>query len=252
VLDALTVTNPGAFDTIVQRIAQLVSPPTIKPLKLTVYAKTALVVKCENPDSALKRTRDALIDTTRHLLARAPVTDEEWQRAMWWVRKVGNRVRSNLAALELAREEYGKAGAPALPRTRHFRLSYLVHRVKEIRGAQDKKDKAKELRARKHLHHFLAFGEPHHYAGSGGLHTTIASGLDPRTSKRLLAQLSPSLWPEVERRLGRFEAPCLAIMGEDPENPVTVEFFDRLTETPVKERRPGFKVLSRAEFAAKE
>jgi hypothetical protein len=111
-------------------------------------------------------------------------------------------------------------------------------------------EKERESRANS-LQYFLSNGEPPWYASSGGLHTTIASGLRGDCEERL-NDLEKLLQPAIESKLGSYKPRYLAIMGEDTNNVVTVHFFDWLTETYVEEKRPGFKVIDRANFALSE
>lgn len=245
VLDALTVTDPEAFASQVKAVCRLCAPPTICPLRLGFWGSTALVVECLS--DALQRIYGSLVTTTRHLIARVPLADEEFQKAEWWIVKTGGDVKANLQALFGARKEYLKAGAPPLPASRHFRVGFLVRLWKEWnRASRDRRDlKAKQLR------YFLSYGEPHWYGFDGHLHTTIVSGIragDPRDRSRQLSRFGDAIWPAVREKLGPYQPGYLAIMGEDPGNQVGVHFFDWLTESYVKETRPVFRVVDRAQF----
>ena len=77
---------------------------------------------------------------------------------------------------------------------------------------------------------------------------TIASGLKSRSSETVDSfrnRLRESI-------LNNFTSytPCrLAILGEDPDQPVTVQFNDALTESYMPETRPCLKVIAWANFA---
>ena len=43
----------------------------------------------------LERLRLALVEATRDLIVRAPLTDEEFQRAAWWVRRVDHEAEQS-------------------------------------------------------------------------------------------------------------------------------------------------------------
>jgi hypothetical protein len=248
VLDALTVSDPGAFAGIVKAVCRLCPPPILRPDRLAIYGATSLVVQCSSPP--LTRIAHALMTATRHLIARAPLADEEFQKAEWWIRIIGKEVKANCRALFEARKEYLRAGAPPIPRSRHFRLGFLVRLWKDWKRAKKDPD-----RRHRHWQYFLAYGEPYWYAGAGSLHTTIASGLKVKGHphrERILRRFTRTVWPLVEDRLKAYRPQYLAIMGEAPRHDVTVRFFDWLTETFVKDERPGFKVVDRARFSRPE
>ncbi len=246
VLDAMTTFAADEFTEIVKSVCRLALSPTIRPEGLRIYGSSALVVKCV--ERGLDRIRAALVVASRHLIARSQLTDEEFQRAEWWIRRINNDVSGHLGSLRAARRQYLENGCPPLPNSRHFRLGFLVRLIKEIERAND--GAVREAK-RRHLRYFFSHGEPHWYAGSSSLHTTIASGLnvtDEANRQRQLDRFTNLLWPTVERELRSYQPRYLVIMGEDPENTKPVHFFDWLTETFVEEERPGFKEIGRAEF----
>lgn len=246
VLDALTVSNTERFAKIVESVCRLSARPRIEPQRFSIFGR-ALVVRC-TCDLAPK-IQLALGMATRHVIARMPLADEEFQRAEWRIRQVGKDVQTNLDALRETRRRYREAGAPPLPSSRHFRLGFLVRLVKELSRATG--DEARASKAR-HLDHFLKYGEPYWYGASGSLHATIASGLnvqDKADRQQQLDRFNDLLWPSVQSMLGAYEPASLAIMAEDPDNPVTVGFFDWLCEEFVEETRPGFQVIGHARFA---
>jgi hypothetical protein len=238
-LDALTTDDPGAFARVVRAVCSLCRPLTITPEGLSIFGGTSLVVQCKCPE--FDRLRAALAEATRPWIARSPLVDEEFQRAEWWIRRVSNDAGRDLAALAGAREVYLRAGSPALPRSRHFRLGFLVRLYKERSRAVGGVESAGER-----LEHFLTRAEPPWYASTGYLHITIASGLG---GTRSLDDLAKGLWPAIRSRLGSFQPRNLAIMGEDPQTAVTVHFFDWITETYIIENRTGFKAVDRVDFA---
>jgi hypothetical protein len=246
VLDALTVVDPTAFARIVKAMCRLCPAPTLVPEKMNIFAGTSLVVQCSC--EPLGRLLGALAAATRHLIERAPLTDEEFQRAEWWIRRVGRDVQRNCKALHLLWKDYVAAGAPPLPASRHFRLSFLM-RLWNDRAQANTADRAQ--RAQRHWDYFLAYGEPYWYANPA-LHTTIASGLiipSGTTVARRLEVFRQTIWPVVQQKLRCYQPRYLAIMGENPRREIDVTFQDRLTQVYVPERRPGFRVVDKAHFA---
>ena len=239
VTDALTMQPPEEFSRVVIDVCRGFDPPVVTPKGLTVWGGTALVLGCESPE--LESVRAALAAATRSCIERSPLTDEEIQRAQWWIRQRGHQAQDNLEHLNEALRWYAEAGSPPLPASRHFRLGFLVRLAKELHHA---KPDARSSRERA-LFHFLHYGEPPWYATASSLHLSLASGLVPETdTEKLKRHLEPSVLADFPSlHLSR-----LAIMGEDPISPVTVRFFDWLTETPVEEVRPGFRVIAWAEF----
>jgi len=244
--DALTTSDPDGFARLVKTVCRLAQPPTIYPEELSIFGSNALVVKCG--EIGLAALRSTLVEATRHLIARLPLADEEFQKAEWWIRHVGNDPDKHLRSLWMARDLYLDAGSPALPSSRHFRLGFLVRLSKEIERAKDASEAGEKA---KHLQYLFTRGEPYWYSTTGGLHTTIASGLTvhgKEDREEQIVRFTKLLWPTIEKKLGSFRPAYLAIMGEDPENKVTVHFMDWLTETFVEETRPGFTVVDRAPF----
>jgi hypothetical protein len=241
ILDALTVRDPNQFVDIVRKICRSIPSPTVTATGLVVWGKN-LVLKCDSP--ALARIRSALITATRQCLEKSPLTDEEIQRAYWWIWQRAEQPEKAIEVLSETVKRYVESGSPALPHSRHFRLNYLVHLVRRVLRAKDD-DKAAHER---HLKHFLEHGEPHWYAANGALHLTIASGLVPGADAGALAR---DLAPGILADCPPFPLAGLAIMAEAPESPVRVRFYDELAQGFVtREARPGFKVLGCAEFAS--
>lgn len=246
VLDAMTTCAPDEFADVIKSVCRLALPPTIRPKRLQIYGSSALVVECV--EQGLSHLRAALVATTRHLIARSQLADEEFQRAEWWFRRIGKDAADQPNLVERARGHYVEAGSPPLPNSRHFRLGFLARLVKEMELAKDVAER--ELKS-KHLQHFLAHGEPHWYVGSGSLHITVCSGLkvtDAVNRQRQLEKFTSLLWPTIEQGFRSYEPRYSAIMGEDPEATRPVHFFDWLTGTFVEEERPGFKELDCAAF----
>ncbi len=244
-LDALEITDVDAFAEIVKCICSVCTPPSLTPWDLDIFGR-ALVVTCEAPE--LKRVNAALMKATSHLIARASLTDEERQRAKWWIGQVGVQVDANLQALHAAWERYAEVGSPPLPTSRHFRLGYLMRLWKELQRAtpQDRESRAAGM------DHFLTHGEPAHYGFAGSPHITLASGLgvqDEADKQAQLAEYRQSLWQAVLARLKPYRPGQLAVMGEHPTERIDVRFFDWLTETFVDENRPAFTVIDTARFA---
>jgi len=239
VLDALTVHDPVAFTAIVQRLARRFQRPTIIPKNLAIFGGTALVVRCEV--RGLDELRSALIRETRPLLVLTPLTDEETQRAYWWVELHDNSEKSNLKALQGALQFHREAGSPPLPSSRHFRLGFLVRLYKEWQRADDEHKPGRESR----LRYYLSLGEPPWYRGKTDFHLTLASGL---TDNVPLSHYVDTLWPYITSSFQEFRPERLALLSEDKENPVSVHFYDWLTEKPIPEVRPGFKIDNWAEF----
>jgi hypothetical protein len=240
VLDARTTADPEAFACAVRGVCRRSPRPTIRPEGLAVLGRNSLVVRCASPE--LEDLRAALAEAVQHLIVRARLTDEEFQRAAWWIRRVGQDVAGNLALLEEARQRYLQAGAPPLPSARHFRLGYLVRLVKDIQAAgNDRAAREDNLR-----YFLIRGGEPFWHAHRGTLHVTIAS----LTGGRALTSFSEALQKRILADLDSFEPDAVAIMGEDPDQSVTVAVWDALTETVIEETRPGFKVMGYAEFAS--
>jgi hypothetical protein len=272
-LDALTVEDPDAFDAVVKTVCGLYTRAAIRPTELAIYGdRTALAVASSCPP--LKRMIRHLVDATRHLVARSPITDEEWQRAAWWIEAQGRRpgeappssggrsraagrrhasavrgVEANRTALLEARKAYLERGAPPLPRCRHFRLGFLIRLWKELKRAGRR---ASARRRGRHLDYFLTYGEPPWYEHGAGLHTTIASGLHIPSEEAKTARLreyNRAIWPKVQAALKDYRPRFLAIMGEHVTRPVTVRFYDWLTEQFIEESRPRFRVVDRAYMA---
>jgi hypothetical protein len=244
-LDALEITDVDAFAEIVKCICSVCPPPSLTPWDLAIFGR-ALVVTCEAPE--LKRVNAALMKATSHLIARAPLTDEERQRAEWWIGHVGVQVDANLQALHAACQKYLEAGSPPLPTSRHFRLGYLMRLWKELQRAAP----ADRESCAAGLDYFLTHGEPAHYAVAGSPHITLASGLevqDEADKQAQLAEFRQSLWQAALARLKPYRPRQLAIMGEHPTERIDVRFFDWLTETFVDENRPAFTVIDTARFA---
>lgn len=239
--DALTTADPGSFADRVRAVCAAVEPVRVVPAELCLYGLgTALVVRLES--SGLASLRRALQDVTRGLVARSPLTDEEWQRAAFWIDRCGGPARDeNHRALRRARERYELVGSPPLPSSRHFRLGRLVAFSRALDRAQARGD---AVAAERNLHGFLrSQGDPPWYDGADGLHATIASGLSPdddEGARRLLR----NLWPEVERRLPPVSLEEVVVMGEGEES-IEVGFFDFLTESYLTERRPKLVVVER-------
>jgi hypothetical protein len=253
--DALTTTDPEEFGRAVRAICQAVPSPevllhersslpdparggsAVRQTALSVW-KSALVVQCQG--AAAQRLRVALQVNTSHLIARAPISDEEWSRATWWVEKAGGDVNENLTALRRARERYDCAGAAALPSSRHFRLSTLV----ELSRALDRGNK----HAARRWDHFLRHGEPCHYRSSGGLHTTIVSGLPEDQRELPYVSGVGAIHDKLVATFKPVRLPYVAIMTEDPRETVEVRFYDHLTQSFVKESRPAFREIERVPF----
>jgi hypothetical protein len=246
-LDALTTTAPATFDAVVRKVCAAFDPPTITPeaLALRVWGKGSLVVHCSSP--AVDELRAALLQAVHPLITRVRLTDEEFQRAAWWIRQVcgadAGRLAANLAALDRARQTYRQAGSPPLPSSRYFRLGLLVRLVKN----RDQADGERRASRDAALHHFLARGEPPWcYLLSGSLHTTIASGLaDDQPLDRLPAA---AIEARVRKLLDSYRPGRVALMGLDEASPTEVLVRDGLTDTFVPETRPNFHVVGWAEF----
>jgi hypothetical protein len=239
-LDALTVTRLAEFTRIVQDVCRHFDPPEVTATSLSVWNNKALVLRCDSP--GLNQARAALIEATRPCIERYPLTDEEIQRAKWWIEQRGHRAQANLQHLDQALSRYTAAEAPPLPASRHFRLGFLVKLVKDLDGASETNRPGRES----DLIHFLKHGEPPWYASGSALHLTLASGLvqTPSDLEQLRCDLEPSVLADFPHsRLQR-----IAIMAEAPESPVNVSFFDWLSETAVEEVRPGFKAIAWALF----
>lgn len=246
VTDAMTTCEPDEFDLKIKNICASFPQPVIEPTALSIFAK-ALVIRCSSPD--LLAVRREIIEATRPLVHRTPVCDEEWQRCYWWIRQIhgiGKTADAHLREVDYARNVYIESGSPSLPGSRHFRVGFLLRMTKTARRLKNS-----EVASQQNLEHFLKKGEPHWYAGAGAPHVTIVSGLkftEEAGKDRQLLHYQQTVWPHVQKTFTSYRPRALAIMGEDPDNPVEVSFFDWLTETFVRERRPGFKVLERIPF----
>jgi hypothetical protein len=241
VLDVLTVHDVPGFIQAVQRLCRRSSRPTLCPGELMLGpCGNSLVVPYSSPD--LLQLRLALIEATRDRIVRAPLTDEEFQRAAWWVRQVNHEVARNLAALEEVHRLYRARGTTPLPSAKSFRLGYLVQLVKQrSRGG------AAPAAAQRALDHFLEYGEPSWYApGEFLLHTTIVSGLEGSRSPE---SFSGELRQCLRGMLAPLQPDSLAVMGEDSERRVTVRVRDSLTETTIEEERCTLRVIASAPFA---
>jgi hypothetical protein len=241
-LDALTVSDPERFIRTVREICSRHRAPTVTAKDLCIWSKKSLVLRCES--SALDALRADLISATHDCIERYPLSDEMIQKAEWLIRSRGANVSVNLAMLAAAVHRYDAAGAPPIPASRHFRLGFLVKLLKEAQRAAAAGDQAQEL-ADRALSYFLERGNPPWYATAGGLHMTLASGLTDTTDfDSLRAELEPGVVMDFQNA----KLHQLAVMAEDLESTVTVQFFDWLTETPIWETRPGFKVVETAKF----
>jgi hypothetical protein len=230
-LDALTIRDLKIFQGIVRDVCSKFSPPTITATGLVIWSGKSLVLRCESPE--LDRVRAALIEATRSCIERAALSDEEVQKARWWIMQQSRRPQFDLPPLDDALRVYAKAGRPPLPTSRHFRLGFLVKLVKEWRRAPEAERSSREGA----LSHFLTFGEPPWYAGGGALHLTLASGLATGTNLEALKQ---SIEPGVLADFPPTQLRRIALMTEDSKSTVQTSFFDWLTETPIREERPGF------------
>ena len=241
-LDALTVSDPEGFIRAVREICSRHRAPTVTAKELCIWSNKSLVLRLESPE--LDAIRAELIAATHDCIERYPLSDEMIQKAEWLIRDRGVRVPENLDMLAATIHRYDEAGAPPIPASRHFRLGFLVKLIKEAQQAAAADNPARE-RAERALTYFLESGNPPWYAAPGGLHMTLASGLASSTDfDSLRAELEPGVVADFQHaKLHR-----LAIMAEDLESPVTVDFFDWLTETPVRETRPGFKVVDLVSF----
>jgi len=230
-LDALTSRLTRPFVDAVRAVCQGLPSPEIRPERLAIYATNSLVI--EGASERWNGLRSALIRATRPFIARMPLADEEIQKAEWHVRRGNLHVEENLKALRDAVAVYRHAGSPPLPSSRHFRLGFLVrlHKASVREGTPKRAE---------YLQYFLTRAEPPWYGSNGVPHLTIASGLDGTED---LGDLRRQLWDSIRQDFPAFQPRCLAIMGEDADNPVTVRFYDWLTETLVEEKRPGFKVI---------
>lgn len=238
-LDAMTVKDPGAFARQVKEVCRAFAPPQLTAKDLCIWHEKSLVLRFESPE--LEQVRAALVQATRPCIERFPLMDEEVQKARWWIEKQGHHRQIDLLQLDEALHRYAEAGSPPLPSSRHFRLGFLVKLVKGLNRAGSGQAPQRE----RALQHFLRFAEPPWYASSGGLHLTLASGLvDTNASESLIHSLELGLLADTPA----YPLSRIAIMAEDPEIPVTVNFFDWLTETPVPEKRSPFKVLEYVSF----
>lgn len=241
-LDALTVSDPDSFIRTIREVCSRHGAPTVTATELCIWSNKSLVLRCESPE--LDAVRADLIAATHDCIERYPLSDEMNQKAEWLIRDRGVNVSENLDMLAAAIHRYDEAGGPPIPASRHFRLGFLVKLIKEAQRANTVGDPARE-RAERALAYFLESGNPPWYATPGGLHMTLASGLAGGTDfDSLRAELEPGVVADFQHaKLHR-----LAIMAEALESPVTVDFFDWLTETPVRETRPGFKVVDSVSF----
>jgi len=241
-LDALTTADPDTFDRIVIKVVGGTRPPEIRPLDLALFGSSSLVILCESPD--LDNFRPRLIQATRPLMTSQPLADEEVQRAYWWIDLKCPGLKGRHDLLDLALRTYRDAGSPPLPNSRHFRLGFLAKLCHERKAAAV--EECEERQAR--LDYFLSLGEPPWYSRPGGLHLTIVSGLKLQ-SGATVGPFRDQLWEAIRHDFTSYRPARLAIMGEDPERPVPVQCNDALTASYVPETRPGFKVVTWANFA---
>jgi len=238
VTDALTTSDQKSFVRAVHDFTKELPQPTLKPKNLKIYGKTALVVECESDE--LGEMRVNLTQQTHDLITRSPLADEEWQRARWWILRGCNNIEKNLDRLFEAKNYYEESSSPPLPSSRHFRLGFLM-RLYKTYYSSEKKDKQK---SKAKLDEFLKFGEPPWYRiQMPSFHTTIASGLDGTQNINC-----NTIWQKVQKKLPKYKPKYLAIMGEDQNTMFDLYFYDWLTETYVKETRPGFKIIAKANF----
>lgn len=240
ILDALTVNDTAEFDNVVRDLCARSAQPTLSIDRPSMIGNSTLAVRCHSPE--LDELRMSLINTTRRLLVRSVLADEEWQHAEWWITLRLKHPDANIAiaGLRECRAWYRAAGSPPLPSSRHFRLGYLLRLFE------------KSSKSDAHLQYFAEYGEPFWYGTRDVWHTSIASGLD--IARKLipppsLEEFLRDLAPEVQRKLGPIYHPtAVAIMGEDREQIVHVRVFDWLTHTYVEENRPALRVLEMMPF----
>ncbi len=238
-LDALTVRDVTEFARIMRDVCPECRPPVVAATHLSVWNRKSLVLHCESP--GLEEIRRALIKATRQCIERLPLTDEEIQKARWWIHEHSPDPRLHLQQFQRALQRYFEVGTPPLPASRHFRLGYLVKSSKELDWANEDERPTRQ----RALDYFLSYGEPTWYGSTGGLHLTLASGLTPDQD---VNQLKAKIEPSVLRDFPPSPICRIGIVTEDPDSQVEVSFFDWLTETPVRESRFGYKVESWADL----
>jgi hypothetical protein len=257
-LDAYAVSDGAEYDRRVREVLTRVQALRLVATGLAVFGP-ALVIRyrCEASDGL----RGGLRDATADLVARHPLTDDQIQKAYWWIESQGpetNRCAAHLAALDRALLRYRQAKSPPLQASRHFGIQYLLRCSKALDRAnralaaaqangaagtvQECEDKV--LKARNNLDYYFLKGIPAWYAGGGSLHLTVASGLPETGLGGAAAPDLRELEPDLLRDSREYVPVRVAIVGEDFDSPpVQVKYFDWLTETYVEETRPGFRVL---------
>jgi len=149
------------------------------------------------------------------------------------------RSLGHLSQLDKALDLYLNAGAPPLPSSPHFRLRFSGQGCQELGRANGEQ----RLERERALEHFLSYGEPP-CTPLLGTAPYLASGL---SQIRILTNSNAAL-SRGPRRFSSLSVVPHRHHGENTDSPVEVSFFDWLTETPVREVRPGFKVEAWAEF----
>ena len=220
ILDVLTTSHPNDFDEVVRSVCKITSDLTIEPRELDMWGN-GVMMKCDSPSSESLRT--VLAASTRHLIARFPVTDEEFQRGEWWIARICGNESRNLSLLRDLKKYYQAVGSPSVPSSRHFRLGFLMHLYRSHRNAVEQGNADLSTRTQAALNCFLRFGEPSWYHQPYKSHSTIVSGVHVDDSKRaeMLFHFRETIQPLAIERLGQIYKPgYLAIMGEDPETTI--------------------------------
>jgi hypothetical protein len=247
ILDCLTISDTARYADIAQRLCEKKEPPVIllSVEGIKILGGTSLVLKCESPE--LDSLRLTMTRATHSLTERISLSDEEFKRAEWWIRKTGNRVQANIAVLQSIQKIYTSCGAKPLPSSRHFRMGFFFRLYKEYISA---KNPVNKINNKKALDYFLTKGEPPWYERPGFLHITIASGLRPyfKGQHTDFEALRRMLLPYSKKIFKPFAPAALAIMGEDLSKNITVEVFDWLTDSYLSDERPGLKVIDRINF----
>lgn len=233
VLDYTNFTQISTFKNILKEIVSIIPRPVIRRGRLRLYrGGKQLVLDFDSHD--LDQCRKAIETALEPLILKSPLLEEELQRGKLWILGMGKNVRRNLERLATAEKVYRSAGSPPLQAAFPWRLNALVNYTTTSATSKD-------------LKNFLRNGMWPWFKKGGSLHITIASGL---SGQEKIEKLEEQLWSEIERRVpAEFELESLAIMEEDLKNIVNVQYWDSLTQTYVRDRRPSLKVAGQVHFA---
>jgi hypothetical protein len=239
--DALEYDGVSKLIALVSDIVADQTPPKILPKSLDIHRDTQLVSVWDSLE--LDQLKLILQDVTGSLICKTEISDEEFQRARWWVEHMSNEedLKTNLVIFEEAHSLYQSAGEPPLPTSRHFRLNMLVGLLRNLTSKG-----SDETHSRLMLNNFLQKGVPPWYGEKSTLHMTIASGLLPNSNIEIYQK---NIWPKIlDMYSDGIQLNDLAIMVEEKEKPVKVKFFDSLTQRFISETRSNFKIKQRVYF----